>query len=583
MNSELIMEEDIKGLQDYIAILKRNKHKILLIFLGLFLISIIVALIWPPTYKSTAIILIEQQEIPQDLVRSTVTSYADQRIQVISQRVMSSVNLKRIIKKYDLYQDDIKTEPISVVVEDMREDIHLDMVSADVVDPISGRPTQATIAFTLSFEHELPKQAQQVANELVNLYLSENLKRRSEIASEATSFLAIEADKLNQQISILETDLAIFKEKNASSLPELQQLNMNLLDRTEQQIMDTDRQVNSLNERILYLEAELIQIEPNMSIFSATGERIYGSQDRLKSLQAEYVGLKARYSSTHPDVLKMKKEITALEREVGGITKEEIVAQLKDKRGELATLTEKYSSEHPDVKKLQQIISNLQTELKQPVRKTVVDTKPDNPAYIQLQAQLNAARSDLRAMRISKDKLLDKVDNYQEGLLKAPQVEREYFDLTRNYDNAVLKYREVKAKQMEADMAQAMEKDRKAERFSLIEPPLFPEERDKPNRLVITFLGFILSIGTALAYALIKESMNSYIYGSKGLLAATGASPLVIVPYIENDEDLEKEKLFKRKVIYFSIAAFIILPLLFHFIIMPLDVLWYVINRKLGI
>ncbi len=577
------MEEDIKGLQDYIAIFKRNKHKMLLIMLGLFLVSIIVALTWPPTYKSTAIILIEQQEIPQDLVRSTVTSYADQRIQVISQRVMSSANLKKIIKKYKLYQDEIKKDPISVVVEEMREDIRLDMVSADVVDPISGRPTQATIAFTLSFEHESPKQAQQVANELVNLYLSENLKRRSEIASEATSFLAIEADKLNQQITILETDLAIFKEKNASSLPELQQLNMNLMDRTEQQIMDTDRQINSLNERILYLEAELVQIEPNMSIYSATGERIYGSQDRLKSLQAEYVGLKARYSSTHPDVLKMKKEISALEKEVGGISKEEIVTQLKDKRGELATLTEKYSSEHPDVKKLRQIVSNLQAELKQPVRKTVVNTKPDNPAYIQLQAQLNAARADLRAMRGSKDKLLDKVDNYQEGLLKAPQVEREYFDLTRNYDNAVLKYREVKAKQMEADMAQAMEKDRKAERFSLIEPPLFPEKPDKPNRLVITFLGFILSIGSALAYALLKESMNSYIYGSKGLLAATGASPLVVVPYIENDEDLEKAKLLKRKVIYFSIAAFVILPLLFHFIIMPLDVLWYVINRKLGI
>lgn len=582
MNSELIMEEEVKGLQDYIAMFKRNKNKMILIASVLFLLSLIIAVKWPATYKSSAIILIEQQEIPQDLVRSTVTSYADQRIQVISQRVMSSANLKKIIKKYGLYQDEIKKEPISVVVEDMREDIHLDMVSADVVDPVSGRPTQATIAFTLSFEYESPQKSQQVANELVNLYLDENLKRRSEVATQATSFLAMEAEKLAEQIDELEKELASFKERNSSSLPELQQLNMNLMDRTDQQVMDTDRQISSLNERILYLEAELAQIDPNMSVFSATGERIYGSQDRLKSLQAEYVGLKAKYSSTHPDVIKMKKEIEALEKEVGGIDKSEIIAQLKNKRGELATLTKKYSSDHPDVKKLRKVITNLEKELKKPAIKHSVKTKPDNPAYIQLLAQLNAAKSDLRAMKVAKDKLLDKLDSYREGLLNAPKVEREYQDLTRDYDNAVAKYREVKAKQMEADMSQAMEQGRKAERFSLIEPPLFPEEPDKPNRKVIVLLGFILSIGAALAYALIKESMNQNIYGSKGMLAATGAYPLVVIPYIENEEDLEATQKMKLKIIIATIAAIIILPILFHFFVMPLDVLWYVLNRKVG-
>jgi uncharacterized protein involved in exopolysaccharide biosynthesis len=576
------MEEEVKGLQDYIAMFKRNKNKMMLIAAILFLLSVIIAVKWPATYKSSAIILIEQQEIPQDLVRSTVTSYADQRIQVISQRVMSSANLKKIIKKYGLYEDEIKKEPISVVVEDMREDIHLDMVSADVVDPVSGRPTQATIAFTLSFEHESPQKAQQVANELVNLYLDENLKRRSEVATQATSFLAMEAEKLAEQIAELEKELADFKERNSTSLPELQQLNMNLMDRTDQQIMDTDRQITSLNERILYLEAELAQIDPNMSVYSATGERIYGSQDRLKSLQAEYVGLKARYSSNHPDVVKMKKEIEALEKEVGGIDKTEIVAQLKDKRGKLAALTKRYSPQHPDVKKLKQVVANLEKELKKPSTKRVAKTKPDNPAYIQLLAQLNAAKSDLRSMRATKDKLMDKLDSFQEGLLKAPQVEREYQDLTRNYENAILKYREVKAKQMEADMSQAMEQGRKAERFSLIEPPLFPDEPDKPNRKVIVLLGFILSIGAALAYALVKESINQNIYGSKGMLAATGAYPLVVVPYIENEEDLEEAKKMKLKITLAAIVTIIIVIVLFHFFVMPLDVLWYVLNRKMS-
>ncbi|MFK5950145.1 MAG: lipopolysaccharide biosynthesis protein, partial [Methylococcales bacterium] len=221
------MEEEVeKGMQDYLDILKRNKNKMLIIGLVAFFLTVIIAVKWPATYKSTATILIEQQEIPQDLVRSTVTSFADQRIQIISQRVMSSINLKKIVDKFGLYKEEQKTDPISIVLEKMREDINLEMVSADVIDPVSGRPTQATIAFTLSFQSKSPQKAQQVANELVSLYLNENLKRRSEIATEATSFLAIEAGKLSELMADLEKKLATFKEQNEGSLPELQTLNM---------------------------------------------------------------------------------------------------------------------------------------------------------------------------------------------------------------------------------------------------------------------------------------------------------------------------------------------------------------------
>lgn len=578
------MEEiEEKGLEDYIAILKRNKNKILVIASALFLLTIIIALKWPATYKSTATILIEQQEIPQDLVRSTVTSYADQRIQVISQRVMSSVNLKKIIDKYELFQDEQKTEPISVILDDMREDIQLEMVSADVVDPQSGRPVQATIAFTLSFQHDSPQKAQQVANELVNLYLNENLKRRTEIATEATSFLAIEAEKLSDLISSLEKQLADFKEKNENSLPELQNLNMTLMDRTEQQLLETNRQLAAAQDRIVYLEAELSQIEPNMTVFSETGQRIYGSRDRLKSLQAEYIGLKAKYAEDHPDVVKMQKEIEALEAEVGGVDKLEIAKQLKDKEGELAEMRERYSAEHPDVKKLTQQVESLRAELSKPAKKKKsVNAKPDNPAYIQLQAQLNAARAERSALLEVKRNLSEKLDKFETALLKAPQVEREYRELTREYDNAMLKFREVKAKQMEADMAQAMEKDRKAERFSLIEPPLFPEEPFKPNRPAIVVLGFILSVGFAVGFVFAKESMSSAIYGTRGMQTATGELPLVVIPYIENAEDISNARKMKLKVISFSVAGVILLTIGFHFFVMPLDVLWYLVLRKLG-
>ena len=114
------------------------------------LLGAAIAVLLPAVYRSNAVILIEQQEIPSELVRSTVTSFADQRIQVISQRVMTSDNLTRIIDQYDLYAAERQTEPREAILLQMRQDITMDMISADVVDPRSGRPTQATIAFSLA-------------------------------------------------------------------------------------------------------------------------------------------------------------------------------------------------------------------------------------------------------------------------------------------------------------------------------------------------------------------------------------------------------------------------------------------------
>jgi len=65
-------------------------------------------------------------------------------------------------------------------------------------------------------------------------------------------------------------------------------------------------------------------------------------------------------------------------------------------------------------------------------------------------------------------------------LTSMPQVEREYVNLKRDYENSQMRYRELKAKQMEAEVGQQLEKERKGERFSLIDPPQLPENRSSP-------------------------------------------------------------------------------------------------------
>ncbi|MDT8383285.1 MAG: lipopolysaccharide biosynthesis protein [Gammaproteobacteria bacterium] len=582
------MEQQKNNLVDYLITARRTKGMWVTALVVIFVIGVGVAFGLPPVYRSSATILIEQQEIPQELVRSTVTTYADQRIQVISQRVMTRANLVKIIKKYDLYIEEQEKDPLEVVLEEMRKDIEMKMVSAEVVDPRSGRPTMATIAFTLTYFSESPTLAQKVANELASLYLNENIMSRREQATEATGFLTDEADKLRDKIADLERLLAVFKEKNVNQLPELTQLNMQLLDRSDTQLLEVERQLRSIDERKIYLNSQLAQLSPNNTQYTETGERILSSMDRLKSLQAKYVSISAIYSQDHPDLIKLNKQIAALEQEVG---EADDSRQLRVKKThletELALAVKTYGEEHPNVKKLNNSLAKINE-----VQKNVPDTidesvskqsKPDNPAYIRMLGDLEAADAEYRSLLQKQEELLAMKQDYEARLTNAPQVEREYRSLSRDYESAVMKYREINAKQMQAQLAEVLELERKGERFTLIEPPQLPEEPVRPNRLAVVFLGGVFSLVGGAGSIVVSHSMDQTIRGATGIQSLLGSAPLSVIPNMRNDEERGRT----RRRLWWVLLSLCVLVCaaiaIFHWLVMPIDVLWYAGLRRLGI
>ena len=578
-------EEPGLGLADYIEILRRRRWQLIVPAVLLFAIAAAAATLIPATYKSQATILIEQQEIPTDLVRSTVTSYADQRVQIISQRVLNSANLSQVIEKYGLYEKELQSASLATLITKMRDDIELKMVSADVVDPRSGRPTEATIAFTLSYESRAPDKAQKVVNELVSLFLNENAKKRREVAHEASKFLGEEANKLSEQISDLEARLAVFKEANSGSLPEMQSLNMTLMQRVEEQLRRNDQDVRSLDERIIYLESELAQMNPYSNLYSATGERMLSAADRLKALESEYVSLASRYSENHPDRIKMERELEALRADAGGANVAELQRRLSELNGELTTLSKRYSADHPDVKRKQREVQATEKQLVQARKsgpKLKANEQADNPAYVQLQAQLQAARSERNSLAGAKAELEAEISSFEERLTNAPKIEREYRAITRDYDNAMSKFKEVKAKQLEAELAESLEAESKAERFVLIEPPLLPEKPSKPNRLAILFLGFVFSVGGGVGTVVLRESMDDAIHSPKDIARITGAPPLAVIPYFELDEEVAARKRRRWYLVAAAVVALIAAFVLVHYHYRPLDVLYLQVIQQLG-
>lgn len=532
-----MVNSDANHLGDYIAILRRRKKQVLGTAAVVFLISAVLAFVIPPVYRSKATILIEQQEVPRDLVSTTVTGYANQRLQIIQKRVLTHENLLEIAKKSQLYPEMLKSESdASKIISRMQGGIKVETVSANVTDPSSGRSTMATISFTVSYDGEEPVVTQKVAEELTNLFLNANILLRTQQAERTSGFFSEEEKKLGQQLADLESRLAEYKKRNTGRLPELMGLNMSLMERAQKEMEDLDRQITTLEERRLELQGQLATVEPY------TGQ---GPGGRLREVQAQYLSAAAVYAPNHPDVVKLRRELEMLRKETGAVDeRESLDREYKKVSAELASARDIYAENHPDVVRLKASLASIEGKLRSSSAATPMGLalKPDNPAYISIQTQLATINISLKAAHEQRLRAMQKSSEYEGRLVQTPGVEQEGLALQREYDSTAKKYREIKEHLMGADIAVEMEKEQRGERFSLLVAPTLPTSPEMPNRRVFLLLGIVLGFGSGIGYASIAEYMDRTIRGSGAIAAVLRAPPLAVIPHISLGEAVAENR-----------------------------------------
>lgn len=237
-----MFDENEKGLSDYLDILRRRKYYFILTFPILALVAIAIALTLPPIYRSQGVILIESQDIPSDLVRSTVTSFAEEQIKVIEQRVLTTALIQEAVQKHNLYPELRQKASPTQIAQKFRSNVDVNMVSARVMDPTRGRATTANIAFTVAFYDPVPAKAQAVANDLVTTFLSENVRVRTDRATETTTFIREEANRMRTRVQVLEDRIAQFKSEFSNSLPEMLNFNLSMIERGEERLLGIQNQ-----------------------------------------------------------------------------------------------------------------------------------------------------------------------------------------------------------------------------------------------------------------------------------------------------------------------------------------------------
>jgi uncharacterized protein involved in exopolysaccharide biosynthesis len=540
----MAMEADDRLINiDIMGALRRRKwYGIAVAALGI-VATVVVVMNLKASYQSTATILIEEPDVPADLVKSTVSTFANDRLQVIQQRVMTSQHLNEIIDRFGLYPEMQLTMPRSAIVNSMRSKVTMEVVSADLGGQQNKRQqNQATIAFNLSFEHEDPSVAQQVTNRLTDIYLAENDKTRQEKAAGTTVFLTEQAEKLSADVQNLEKRLLELKSKYNGSLPEQFNFNTQLLNQAQAQLLQSRSDLQILSDKRVFLQNQLATISPYTPMMS--DGRPATPQAQLLQLELQYSDMSAKYGEKHPDVVRLERQINGLKAQLGQVDNAALDrAKYDTLQAQLNEALQRYGEKHPEVVKLRRQLEDLANKPAPKISKlSAPQGPPDNPVYIQLQAQLSDANAQIGGIQARIGTLEKNVEDLQSRILQTPAIEAEYNSLQEQHRAALQRYQSFKDKEADAQVAENMEQQSKGETFSVIEPPQFPDSPISPNRKLLYAAGLMLSMMLGAAVMIALDMLDARIYDGRNLMHVFGEMPLVSVPYIKTRAEVKARR-----------------------------------------
>jgi polysaccharide chain length determinant protein (PEP-CTERM system associated) len=510
-------------LQRYLGIVRRRHLQFLIpLFVGW-------ALVWsaswvlPPRYQSTTLILVEQPTMPKDYVTPNVNDDLQDRMQSITQQILSRTRLLHIIDQLNLYVSPHSQPSPDQKVDRMRKDIDIELVK-DARNQIT--------AFNVSYSSRDPHLAQQVTSELTNLFINENLEVRQQQSEDTTKFLESQLETARRTLSDQEDKIRQFKAQHPGELPTQVGSNLQILAGLQSQLQTEEDALNTAKQQRVYLETLVgqyrsLQGSPKMA-GSAPAGGLSAVNEELEKLRAQLADLQSHYTDRHPDVRKLKQQIAETEK-----SRDQIIADLKAKESAPAD-----AANTPDPS-------------------TISD--PTSP-MVTLQGQQQSNRVEIANRERAVADLKAKVIDYQARLNQEPVREQQLADLTRGYEQSKANYDDLLKKKNESAMATSMELLQQGERFRIIDAPSLPVKPEFPNRL--KFCGMGLGVGLALGVLVAGalEMMDDRIHDEKQLQKLLPVAVISEIPAVKAPSDQRHER--RMAWLGWATAAFISVTIL---------------------
>jgi uncharacterized protein involved in exopolysaccharide biosynthesis len=501
------MESSIEyNLSDYVNAFKRRRRILFIIALPILLVAVSLAIFLPDKYTSSAQIDINLEGTSaRTLEPIEVSTYADQYIAKLTDRVLSRGNLQKLAGDSEVFSGVLGQLPESDRIGLLRESIAVSVITQAIISPNSGREVDLISGIRVSAEGADPEFVYKVADRAADLFLAADRLSRTERASSASLFLSDQMALREQEILDLEQQIADFKVANACCLPELVALNTSV--------------IRSLEQDRVFLQSQLQEIR-----------QLAGSTDRLAELEEQYMTMVANYGANHPDVIRLRREITAL---ASANASGDGAYEMVELRMKLIEAEQKYSSEHPDVIRYRQQLDVLEAKNNSGVSAEQAKLL-ENPRYIQVRNELNSIESELAQLRSRVPALREKIEEYEGRLAKTPQVESEYQAISRRLESARESFDDLQQRAVSAQQSAALESTDIGARLIEIVPAVLPRNPSGPPRTAIIILGIFLAGTLGVGSMLLAELTDSTIRGGKDIAQVLDMVPLATVPTIEN-------------------------------------------------
>ncbi len=477
--------------RDYRLVLLRRRWSLLGPFFLLGLVGFGVALMWPNTYRSEALILVEQQKVPEQYVTPNVATNLPERLQAMTQQILSRARLVKLIEDFKLYPRERGRLTMDELLEKMRDDIGVEPINAP------GRQGDVT-AFRISYTSENPRLAQQVTNELTSLFIDENLKARTQFSASTTDFLENQLQEARKVLEEQEQRLREYKTRFLGELPEQQQSNLQMLISIEAQIRDVTGSLERAEQQKVYLE----------------------------SLKSEYQGIQESLSG-------QASGLPAGTGQSGDPVLDGLRSQLRD-------LETKYTSRHPDVVKLRQQVAQLEAQRASTEKPKGNDevalpaTIPGRPALAEIESRLKAIAVQMEGYNRDIQDLRKRSQAVQARLNVMPLHEQQLAEVTRNYENSRANYQSLLQKSLQSGLATNLEMRQQGEQFRIIDPATLPEKPIEPNRVQITLYGWILGLCAGAGLCALREMTDRSVRTKHDLGRVTSIPVLVTVPILRS-------------------------------------------------
>lgn len=477
------------------------KRKLLVItcwVVGSAVAAVVVAKL-PAMYSAEALILVDSQKIPDRFVTSTVNPDLQDRIATISQQILSSSHLKKIIDDYNLYARERKKLVLEELFEKMRSDISIKMERGWT----GNRPG----AFRVAYQGPDPSIVAQVTNRIAQLYIDENLKSREVQAEGTAEFISTQLQDAKKHLDELEAAVSNYKVKHNGELPQQESSIAGELSRLDQQMQSTRESIHRAQADKANLEGMLAIAEATVSALSTTRQvevlpsgsmapssvAAVPGVSRVESLQVQLDGLRTRYGDEHPEVKRLKAELDRAIRE-----------EVPDRAPAAAPAPDAARPESAGK-------SSFRTIPLTPKELADIGTAREHVAA--LKTQIAAEETEIKARKNDETQISAEINALQSKLGRLPIREQEMAQLTRDYELSKTNYKSLFDKKFAADMATDMETRQKSERFTLLDPPRIPEKPFKPNRPLYGCIGSLASLGLGILLGIALELRENTLLG----------------------------------------------------------------------